>query len=465
MNETSQSSDAPERITPREKDFPAWYQDVIAAGQLAESAPVRGCFILRPNGYAVWEAIQAQLDPRFKAVGVRNAYFPLFIPNSFIEREAETVAGFSPELAVVTHAGGEELEEPLVVRPTSETVIWATYKRWIHSHRDLPLLLNQWANVVRWEKRPRAFLRTSEFLWQEGHTAHATAEDARAFALLILGIYTKFADEVLALAPLPGEKPPHERFPGATSTFTMEPMMQDGRALQAGTSHDLGTTFGEAFDVMVPGDDTGVVFPPLVAADQVVIVPIGGRDQSAVPALLQRAHAVQDELVQAGLRVAFDDRLDQRLGARLFAWERRGVPLRLELGQRELDAGNVLAVTRHDGQKRPLALDRLTASVQQLLAEMQIDMGRRAREFRESRTVAVEDRAELEAAVAQGYALARWCESVECAKEIQEATRATVRCFPFERKDGGFAPLPDDPGPCAYCGGPARRRAIIARAY
>ena len=493
MNETTQSSDAPERITPRAKDFPAWYQDVIAAGQLAESAPVRGCFILRPNGYAVWEAIQAQLDPRFKAVGVRNAYFPLFIPNSYIEREAETVAGFSPELAVVTHAGGEELEEPLVVRPTSETVIWATYKRWIHSHRDLPLLLNQWANVVRWEKRPRAFLRTSEFLWQEGHTAHASAEDARAFALLILGIYTKFVEEVLALAPLPGEKPPHERFPGATSTFTMEPMMQDGRALQAGTSHDLGTTFGEAFDVrfqaedgssnpvyatswgvstrliggliMVHGDDTGVVFPPLVAADQVVIVPIGGRDPSSVPALLQKAHAIQAELMQAGLRVAFDDRLDQRLGARLFAWERRGVPLRLELGQRELDAGNVVAVTRHDGQKRPLPLDRLAAAIPQLLAEMQTDMGRRAREFRESHTVSVEDRAGLEVAVAQGYALARWCESVDCAKEIQETTRATIRCFPFERNGEAFVPLPEDPGACAFCSGPARRRVIVARAY
>jgi prolyl-tRNA synthetase len=493
MNQTSESSDVPARITPRDKDFPAWYQDVIAAGQLAESAPVRGCFILRPNGYAVWEAIQALLDPRFKAIGVRNAYFPVFIPNSFIEREAQTVAGFSPELAVVTHAGGEELEEPLVVRPTSETVIWATYKRWIHSHRDLPLLLNQWANVVRWERRPRAFLRTSEFLWQEGHTAHATAEDARAFAMTILGVYTKFAEEVLALAPLPGEKPPHERFPGAEATFTMEPMMQDGRALQAGTSHDLGTTFGEAFDVkfqaedgsshpvfatswgvstrliggliMVHGDDTGVVFPPLVAADQIVIVPIGGRDPSAVPALLQKAHAIQDELVQAGLRVALDDRLDQRLGARLFAWERRGVPLRLELGQRELDAGSVIAVTRHDGQKRPLPLTGITTAVQSLLIDMQADLGRRAREFRESRTVSVDDRASLEAAAAQGYALARWCESVECAREIQEATRATIRCFPFDRRGDEFAPLPDDPGPCAWCGDPARRRVIIARAY
>ncbi len=493
MNQTPESSDAQLRITPRATDFPAWYQDVIAAGQLAESAPVRGCFILRPNGYAVWEAIQAQLDPRFKAVGVRNAYFPLFIPNSFIEREAETVAGFSPELAIVTHAGGEELEEPLVVRPTSETVIWATYKRWIHSHRDLPLLLNQWANVVRWERRPRAFLRTSEFLWQEGHTAHATAEDARAFALQILGVYTKFVDEVLALAPLPGEKPPHERFPGATSTFTMEPMMQDGRALQAGTSHDLGTTFGEAFDVrfqaedgssqpvyatswgvstrliggliMVHGDDTGVVFPPAVAADQVVIVPIGGRDHSVVPLLLQKAHAIRDELQRAGLRVAMDDRLDQRLGARLFAWERRGVPLRLELGQREMEAGNVAAVTRHDGQKWQLKFDGLDNAVDGILGKMQADMGRRAREFRESHTLIVEDRTGLEEAVAQGYALARWCESVECAKEIQEATRATIRCFPFEREGESFLPLPDDPGPCAFCGDEARRRVIVARAY
>lgn len=493
MNQTSEPQDATSRITPRAKDFPAWYQDVIAAGELAESAPVRGCFILRPNGYAVWETIQALLDPRFKAIGVRNAYFPLLIPQSYIQKEAQTVAGFSPELAVVTHAGGEELEEPLVVRPTSETVIWATFKRWIHSHRDLPLLLNQWANVVRWELRPRAFLRTTEFLWQEGHTAHATPEDARAFAMRILGIYTRFADEVLGLAPLVGEKPAHERFAGAEATFTIEPMMQDGRALQAGTSHFLGDTFGQAFEVvfqgedgashpvfatswgvstrliggliMVHGDDTGLVFPPLVAADQVVIVPIGGRDASVVPLLLQTANAMREELQAAGLRVALDERLDQRLGARLFAWERRGVPLRLELGARELESGNVVSVTRHDGQKRPVARAGLLAAVQSLLTEMQAGMGRRAREFREAHTITVSDRAELEAAVASGYAFARWCEGFECAKEMQEATRATIRCFPFDREGDAFAPLPDDPGPCAWCGNAARRRVIIARAY
>src|SRR5919108_540161 len=295
-------------ITPRAADFAQWYQDVIAAADLVDQAPVRGCFILRPNGYLIWEQIQRELDARFKRVGVQNAYFPLFIPQSYIQREAEHVEGFSPELAVVTHAGGEILEESLIVRPTSETVIWATLRRWIRSHRDLPLLLNQWANVVRWEKRPRAFLRTTEFLWQEGHTAHATAGEARGFALTILGVYREFADTVLGLAALAGEKPAHERFPGAVATFTLEPMMQDGRALQAGTSHDLGPNFAIAFDVtyqgedgeshpvyatswgmstrliggvlMVHGDDPGALFPPAVAPVQVAIVPVPGRDEA-----------------------------------------------------------------------------------------------------------------------------------------------------------------------------------------
>ena len=341
------------KITPRATDFSAWYQDVIAAAELAESAPIRGCIILRPNGYAIWEAIQRLLDDRFKSIGIRNAYFPLFIPESFIQREAEHVEGFSPELAVVTHAGGDQLEEPLVVRPTSETIIWASYKRWIHSHRDLPLLLNQWSNVVRWEKRPRAFLRTTEFLWQEGHTAHATPADARAFALTVLGVYTDFAEEVLALAPLPGEKPPHERFAGADATFTIEPMMQDGRALQAGTSHDLGDNFARAFDVtyqaedgnahpvhatswgvstrliggvvMTHGDDVGCVFPPVLAPVQVAIVPILGRSEASARTALDAARTAEAALHDAGLRVALDDRTGVRPGAKYF---RMGAPRR-----------------------------------------------------------------------------------------------------------------------------------------
>jgi prolyl-tRNA synthetase len=481
------------RITPRATDFAAWYQDVIAAAELAEQAPVRGCIILRPNGYAIWEAIQRQLDERFKAVGVRNAYFPLFIPESFIRREAEHVEGFSPELAVVTHAGGEQLDEPLVVRPTSETIIWATYKRWIRSHRDLPLLLNQWSNVVRWEKRPRAFLRTTEFLWQEGHTAHATPEDARAFALTMLRVYTDFADEVLALAPLPGEKPPHERFAGAVATFTIEPMMQDGRALQAGTSHDLGDNFARAFDVsyqaedgtscavhatswgmstrtiggvvMAHGDDVGCVFPPSLAPVQVAIVPVPGRDEASTQAVLAATHQAEAELRGAGLRVALDERPGLRPGAKFFDWERRGAPLRLEIGPRDVAQGQAIAATRHDGQKRPVPLSGLAAAAQAVLDKAQAGLRTRARAFREQRTVVADGRQTLAAAVAQGYALARWCEEVGCARAIQEATRATLRCFPLERTAGGFSAPPDDHGPCAWCGRPAHRRAVLARAY
>jgi prolyl-tRNA synthetase len=480
-------------ITPRATDFAQWYQDVVGAAELLDQAPVRGCWILRPNGYLIWEIFQHELDTRFKRHGVQNAYFPLFIPMSFIAKEAEHVEGFSPELAVVTHGGGEELEEPLVVRPTSETMIWATLRRWIRSHRDLPLLLNQWANVVRWEKRPRAFLRTTEFLWQEGHTAHATAPGARDFALTILGVYQEFLEDVAAMAPLVGEKPAHERFPGAVATFTLEPMMQDGRALQAGTSHDLGDNFARAFEVsfqgedgephpvyatswgmstrviggvlMAHGDDRGAIFPPACAPVQVALVPVPGRDPAATAAVDAAAGAARQALAGAGYRVALDDRPGLRPGAKFFHWERRGAPLRLEIGPRDLAAGQATAVTRHDGEKRPIPLSGLPEAVGRLLDGVQAAVAARALADREGRTRPVEDRAGLEAAVAQGYAFARWCEQLACAQEIQEATRATIRCFPLQRAGGTYHPLPDDPGPCAWCGAPARRRAIIARAY
>ena len=484
----------PAKITPRATDFSAWYQDVIAAAELAESAPIRGCIILRPNGYAIWETIQRLLDDRFKSIGIRNAYFPLFIPESFIQREAEHVEGFSPELAVVTHAGGDQLEEPLVVRPTSETIIWASYKRWIHSHRDLPLLLNQWSNVVRWEKRPRAFLRTTEFLWQEGHTAHATPEDARAFALTVLGVYTDFAEEVLALAPLPGEKPPHERFAGADATFTIEPMMQDGRALQAGTSHDLGDNFARAFDVtyqaedgnahpvhatswgvstrliggvvMTHGDDVGCVFPPVLAPVQVAIVPILGRSEASARTALDAARTAEAALHDAG-SACCAGRPDGRASWRQIL--RMGAPRRpATAGDRSTRRGTGPGHCRYParyGQKRAIPLSGLTAAVQSLLDEAQAALRARARAFREQRTEAVDDRAALAAALTQGYAFARWCEDVMCAQDMQQHTRATVRCFPVERTNGKFVRLPDDPGPCAWCGQPAHRRAIVARAY
>ncbi len=491
VEQHGQGADGP--ITPRATAYAQWYQDIVAAAELLDQAPVRGCWIFRPNGYLIWEIFQRELDARFKRRGVQNVYFPLLIPQSYIAREAEHVEGFSPELAVVTHGGGEELEEPLVVRPTSETVIWATLRRWIRSHRDLPMLLNQWANVVRWEKRPRAFLRTTEFLWQEGHTAHATAQEARDFALTMLGVYEEFLQTVVGMAPIVGEKPAHERFPGAVATFTLEPMMQDGRALQAGTSHDLGANFAKAFDVtyqgedgeahpayatswgmttrviggmlMVHGDDRGAIFPPAVAPVQVAIVPVSGRDAGATQAVDEAAATARRDLTAAGYRVALDDRPGLRPGAKFFHWERRGAPLRLEIGPRDLAAGQATAVTRHDGEKRPIPLSGLTGAVQALLAGLQADLAARARTIQESRTQTVDDRAALELAVAQGYALARWCEQYDCATAIQEATRATIRCFPLQDHDGSYHPAPTDPGPCAWCGAPAQRRAIVARAY
>lgn len=491
VEQHGQGADGP--ITPRATAYAQWYQDIVAAAELLDQAPVRGCWIFRPNGYLIWEIFQRELDARFKRRGVQNVYFPLLIPQSYIAREAEHVEGFSPELAVVTHGGGEELEEPLVVRPTSETVIWATLRRWIHSHRDLPMLLNQWANVVRWEKRPRAFLRTTEFLWQEGHTAHATAQEARDFALTMLGVYEEFLQTVVGMAPIVGEKPAHERFPGAVATFTLEPMMQDGRALQAGTSHDLGANFAKAFDVtyqgedgeahpayatswgmttrviggmlMVHGDDRGAIFPPAVAPVQVAIVPVSGRDAGATQAVDEAAATARRDLTAAGYRVALDDRPGLRPGAKFFHWERRGAPLRLEIGPRDLAAGQATAVTRHDGEKRPIPLSGLTGAVQDLLAGLQADLAARARTIQESRTQTVDDRAALERAVGQGYALARWCEQYDCATAIQEATHATIRCFPLQDHNGSYHPAPADPGPCAWCGAPAQRRAIVARAY
>jgi prolyl-tRNA synthetase len=479
------------RVTPRSADFASWYQEVIAHAELVDQAPVRGCMILRPNGYAIWEAIQQLMNPRFRKQGVRNAYFPLLIPLSFIQKEAEHVEGFSPELAVVTHAGQRELEEPLVIRPTSETVIWDTYRRWIHSHRDLPLLLNQWCNVVRWEKRPRAFLRTTEFLWQEGHTAHATAEDARTFSLRMLGVYLEFMQEVLGLSPIVGEKPAHERFAGAIATFTLEPMMQDGRALQAGTSHDLGDNFGRAFEVqyqgasgamesvyatswgvstrligalvMAHGDDTGVVFPPAVAPVQVAIIPVPGKRRSGE--VLALAEQISSELQDAGYRVEVDARPGQRLGAKLFSWERMGAAARIVIGEKELDSGEVLVGSRHDGQDRHVAVGQLPEVLRATFRDAQRTLLDRSRSFRESHTALADTREAMVNAVASGYALSRWCEALACAESVKDQTRATVRCFPLEFDGKAFHPRPDDPGPCAWCGAPARRRVIFARSY
>ena len=480
-------------IIPRATDFAQWYQDIIAAAELVDQAPVRGCYILRPNGYFIWESIQRDLDARFKQHGVQNAYFPLLIPMSFIMKEAEHVEGFAPELAVVTHGGGEALEEPLVVRPTSETVIWSTFRKWIRSHRDLPLLLNQWCNVMRWEKRTRAFLRTAEFLWQEGHTAHATAEEARQYALENHVIYYDFLEECLGIGPIAGEKPPHERFPGAVATFTLEPMMQDGRALQTGTSHDLGDTFGRAFDVtyqgedgqshpvfatswgmstrtiggvlMVHGDDRGAVFPPTVAPVQVAIVPVPGRDDASTRAVETAAADLKQTLTKAGLRVTVDSRPGLRPGAKFFHWERHGTPLRLEIGPRDVAAGQVMAARRDTGEKMAMPLSGIATAVQSTLDAIQMNLRLQAHARREARTYAVDTRAEIEETVLKGYAFTRWCESRECAADMQAQSRGTIRCFPFEKHGNEFRPIPNDPGPCGWCGNHATRRVLVGRSY
>jgi prolyl-tRNA synthetase len=410
-------------------DFPQWYQDVLAKAELAENGPVRGTMVIRPYGYAIWERMQAEIDTRIKAAGVANAYFPLFIPESYLRREAEHLEGFSPELAVVTHAGGRELEEPVVVRPTSETIINAYFSKWVQSYRDLPLLLNQWSNVVRWELRPRLFLRTTEFLWQEGHTAHATEADARAFALRIMrDVYEDFMVDVLAVPVLAGRKTDRERFSGATTTWTLEAMMRDGKALQMGTSHELGQNFARVFEttfldengreefvwqtswgvstrlmgalVMAHGDDSGLRVPPRLAPIQVVVLVVrddeGARDQAAKLAL---------ELGETGLRVQLDDRIETSFGRRVVDWELKGVPVRLEVGPRELAAGEVVLARRDEGTKVRAPVTGVAQAVRAALDDAQAALLREGTERRERGTVTVESLEDAAAAAQTGFAV------------------------------------------------------------
>jgi prolyl-tRNA synthetase len=475
-------------VTPQSEDFSAWYNELVLRAELADRGPVRGTMVMRPYGYAMWELIQADLDRRIKATGHENVYFPLLIPESHLRREAEHVEGFAPELAVVTHGGGRELEEPLVVRPTSETVFGEYMAKWISSYRDLPLLLNQWANVVRWELRPRLFLRTTEFLWQEGHTAHASAEDAWREVLLALDFYEACAVEAAALAPFKGEKTVSERFAGAERTTTIEAMMRDGRALQSGTSHFLGQNFARAFDmrfqseegeldycyttswglstrivgavIMGHGDDKGLILPPAVAPYQVVIVPIG-RDEEAATAL-EAARDLGRRISAEGIRVKVDDRLQLSAGFKFNEWELRGVPLRLELGPRDLAAGSVvvasrLATDRKD--KATLPIGSVASELGPRLVEFHEQLHDRARRFRDDHTLRADSWEELVAAVEDGFALALACEDVRCEERLKEATTATPRCIPF---DGD----PED-GPCAICGNPSSygTRLVFGRSY
>jgi prolyl-tRNA synthetase len=463
-------------LTAQADDFPRWYQDVLDKAQLADNGPVRGTMVIRPYGYAIWERMQSEVDVRIKACGAENAYFPLFIPESYLKREAEHVEGFSPELAVVTVAGGKELAEPVVVRPTSETVIGEFMAKWIQSYRDLPLLLNQWANVVRWELRPRLFLRTSEFLWQEGHTAHATRDDAQTYTVRILReVYEDFMVNVLALPVVVGLKTARERFAGATNTFTCEAMMGDGKALQMGTSHELGQNFARAFGIeflddtgaqqtawttswgvstrmvggliMGHGDDDGLRVPPALAPIQVVVLAV--RDEGDV---IARTRALADELRAAGVRVQLDDRAEVSLGRRATDWELKGVPLRLELGPRDLAEGKVTLVRRivgkGDDAKTPVALDDVLASVQSELAGQQELLLAQSLARREGRTADVTTVADAREAAATGFARIPW-DSVGAEGELELAGGGvTVRCL--QRADGTLPADDGEPDLTAY---------------
>ena len=475
-------------ITPRAKDFAAWYQDVVLQGDMAEPAEiVKGCMVIKPNGYAVWELLQRQLDDRFKATNHQNVYFPLLIPQSFLHKEAEHIEGFSPELAVVTIAGGKELEEPYVIRPTSETIIGHFFSKWIQSYRDLPMLLNQWANIVRWELRTRMFLRTTEFLWQEGHTAHSTHEEALEEVLRILDIYADVAENVMAMPVIKGMKTQSEKFAGAFRSYAIEAMMQNGLALQAGTSHDLGQNFGKAFDVrfqskegqldyvwqtswgvstrliggliMSHSDDKGLVLPPGLAPVKTVLVPIYRKEEERAQ-VLEAAHRIARE---TGAKV--DDREAQTPGSKFFHWERRGVPVVLELGPRDLASGNVVLKRRDTGTKEVLPQSEVAARLPVVLSQMQKDLHNAAKERLKSNTVLANSIEEVESILTEvtaekgggKFVMAHVKDDPACDARMKEF-KATVRCIPLTDEYDG-------PGKCIITGDPVDRRVVIAKSY
>jgi len=475
-------------ITSRSRDFAAWYQDVVLQGDLAEPAEiVKGCMVIKPNGYAVWELIQRELDDRFKATGHQNVYFPLLIPQSFLQKEAEHVEGFSPELAVVTHAGGKELEEPYVIRPTSETIIGHFFSKWIQSWRDLPILMNQWANIVRWELRTRMFLRTTEFLWQEGHTAHTTHQESLEEVLRMLDVYADVAENIMAMPVIKGMKTQSEKFAGALRSYSIEAMMQNGLALQAGTSHDLGQNFGKAFNVqfqskegrldyvwqtswgvstrligglvMSHSDDKGLVLPPKLAPVKAVLVPIYRKDEEK-GAVMEVAQKIAKE---SGARI--DEREGLSPGAKFFHWERRGVPVVLELGPRDVASGNVVLKRRDTGTKEVLPQTELPARLPIALAQMQKDLYDRARQRLQANTVLANSIEEVESILKEvtaekgggKFVLAHLKDDPACDARMKEF-KATVRCIPLaDEFDGG--------GKCIVTGERAERRAVIAKAY
>jgi prolyl-tRNA synthetase len=489
-------------ITPRSEDYSRWYTDVVTQARMADYSPVKGCMVIRPHGYALWENMQRVLDGMFKATGHQNAYFPLFIPKSFLAREAEHVKGFAKECAIVTHSRLKSvevdgkttvipdpesaLEEELVIRPTSETIIYAMFSKWVQSYRDLPLLINQWANVVRWEMRTRLFLRTTEFLWQEGHTAHATREEAEEETRRMLDVYATFAEEYMALPVLRGAKTEKERFAGAVHTYCIEALMQDNRALQAGTSHNLGQNFAKVFDlkfqneagdwsyawntswgvstrlvgalVMAHGDDNGLVLPPRLAPVQVVVVPIW-RGSDPVDRILAMAREVVDRLKEAGVAVRLDERDNLSPGFKFNEWELAGVPLRIEIGPKDLEKGSVVCVKRPNRSKSFVPAAEVAGRVPALLDEIQREMYEAALARRDANTRPVDDwKAFVETVEGPGgFLLAHWCGRTDCEIRIQEETKATVRCVTFD--------APAEQGACVRCGEPSARRVHFAKAY
>ena len=488
-----------QKLTPRATDYSKWYNELVVKADLAEQSAVRGCMVIKPYGYAIWETIQAELDRRFKENGVKNAYFPLLIPKSFLSREAEHVEGFAKECAVVTHhrlmndPDGKgvvvdpkaRLEEELIIRPTSETIIWSTYKNWISSYRDLPILCNQWCNVMRWEMRTRLFLRTAEFLWQEGHTAHATKEEAENYAATMLDVYADFAEKVMAIPVVKGVKSPNERFAGALNTYSIEAMMQDGKALQAGTSHFLGQNFAKSFDVqfltnenkyeyvwatswgvstrlmgaliMTHSDDNGLVLPPNLAPTQVVIVPIF-KKQDQLDALMEKINPLADELKKLGIRVQVDASDKATPGFKFAEYELKGVPLRLAMGGRDLENGTIELARRDTMTKETVSFDNIVETIQSLLKEIQDNIYQKALNFRLENTREVNTWEEFKEEIKKpGFLLCHWDGTPETEEKIKAETKATIRCIPLEGDK--------TPGKCIYTGKPSAQRVIFAIAY
>ena len=484
-------------ITSREENYSQWYNDIVKKAGLADHSAVRGCMVIKPLGYAIWENMKAELDKAFKDTGHVNAYFPLFIPKSFLSKEAQHVEGFAKECAVVTHhrlmndPNGDgvivdpsaKLEEELIVRPTSETIIWNTYKDWIQSYRDLPLLINQWANVVRWEMRTRPFLRTAEFLWQEGHTAHATKDEAVKESQLIHEIYTRFLEDIVGIPIIKGAKSAHERFAGAEETFTVEALMQDGKALQAGTSHFLGQNFAKAFDVkyltdankeeyvwatswgvttrmigamvMVHSDDDGLVIPPKLAPTQVVIVPIPKPSEE----LMTHAKAIADQLKQKGIRCKIDDDPKKRPGFKFAEHEMKGTPIRIGIGQRDLDKGVAEVARRDTKEKTSIPLNELSEHIHNLLEEIQSNLFTRSKKFRDNHVTRVDDFDSFKDILESkgGFISAHWDGTVETEMKVKELTKATIRCIPLDNEK--------ERGKCVLTGKPSEQRVLFAKAY